>query len=119
MRLQVLALVVLLTGCASLGPEAEQPSGDPGPTAQELHDLMAMSAVAIQMEAEGTVTVEAPRVTWHRCAPTGSRNRFRCCFADERGRRATAVVERLPEGETEFGGKWRWITGAPRCSIRY
>jgi hypothetical protein len=119
MRLQGLSLVALLAGCASIGSQAGQPAGDPGPTAQELHGLMTMSAVAIQAEAEGTVTVEAPRVAWHRCAPTGIRNRFRCCYADERGRRATAVVQRLPEEAWEYRGKWRWITGAPRCGMRY
>lgn len=119
MRLQVLSSVALLVGCASLGPEAEQSSAAEGPSAQELHGLMAMSAAAIQSAADGLVTVEAPTITWHRCAPTGTRNRFRCCYADERGRRATAVVERLPEEAWQYRGKWRWITGAPRCGTRY
>lgn len=110
-----LAFAILLTGCAPAGPDPARPASEPGPSAQELQVLMGVMALAT---ADGA-TVAGPRVTRHQCQPTGTRNRFRCCYVDERGRRATALVQRLPEGELEFGLRWAWITGAPHCSSRY
>ena len=109
-------LVLCLVGSASAAPgRAIEP---PGPTAEELEHVMGVLAQAV-LDEDGITSVSGPRVIRHQCVPTSHRRRFRCCYVDERGRRWTAVIQRVREEDLPPGDnprQWRWVTGARRCS---
>ena len=109
-------LVLVLTGCAPIGLRAVQSAPSEGPSAEALRS--AMYRVALEADTEGIVSVAVPPLVQHRCAPTQQRNRFRCCYVDNRGYRGTAVVQWSPSQDYP-AGQWAWISGGRHCSMRY
>ena len=110
------ALVLVLIGCAPIRTRAVQSAPSEGPSAENLRS--AMYRVALLADTEGIVSVYVAPLVQHSCTPMQRRNRFRCCYVDNRGNRGTAIVEWEPSQDNP-AGNWFWISGARHCSHRY